>query len=124
MASEAGRQVVLVVDDDQHMRFLARRALERAGYAVQEADSATQADREVRQAPPNLVILDLMLPGTSGAQLLQRWRQDRIDLPVIMLTAHGHAEREAALLEAGADDYLDKPFEARVLTARVANVLR
>ena len=78
MASEAGRQVVLVVDDDQHMRFLARRALERAGYAVQEADSATQADREVRQAPPNLVILDLMLPGTSGAQLLQRWRQDRI----------------------------------------------
>jgi DNA-binding response OmpR family regulator len=116
--------VVLVVDDDQDIRFLARRALEAAGYEVREAASAAEAERQIEQATPHLVLLDLMLPGRSGAGLLEGWRRDQLELPVIMLTAFGDAEREAALLEAGADDYLDKPFEARVLTARVNNALR
>jgi len=121
---QTAQLVVLVVDDDPDIRFLARRALEAAGYEVREAGSAAEAERQVEQALPHLILLDLKLPGESGARLLERWRRDQLEMPVIMLTAYGDAEHEAALLEAGADDYLDKPFETRVLTARVNNALR
>lgn len=124
LVGRTSQLVVLVVDDDQDIRFLARRALEAAGYEVREAASAAEAERHVEQAPPHLVLLDVMLPGQSGARLLERWRRDQFVMPVIMLTAFGDAEHEASLLEAGADDYLDKPFESRVLTARVNNALR
>jgi DNA-binding response OmpR family regulator len=115
---------ILVVDDDPRIRVLVQRILERSGYAVRLAGDTVDADRLVREVTPALVLLDYTLPDGSGAELLQRWRASGLQMPVVMLTAHGDAEREATLLEAGADDYIDKPVEARVLTARVANALR
>ena len=128
MTSDPGgqpeRHAVLVVDDDPRIRVLVRGILERSGYAVRLAGDVVEAERQIQDATPDLVLLDVALPHGSGAELLQSWRRRGLTMPVVMLTAHGDAEREAMLLEAGADDYIDKPVEARVLTARVANALR
>jgi two-component system KDP operon response regulator KdpE len=115
---------ILVVDDDPRMRFLVQRILERKGYAVHLAADVADAERLVREATPHLVVLDLTLPNGSGGDLLQAWRARGLQMPVVMLTAYGDAEREASLLEAGADDYIDKPVEPRVFLARVTNALR
>lgn len=123
-AARPDAHTILVVDDDPRLRFLVRRILERAGYIVRVAGDIVEAEAVVQEAVPSLVLLDVTLPQGSGAELLEGWRQRGLTMPVVMLTAHGDAEREASLLEAGADDYIDKPVEARVLTARVANALR
>jgi two-component system KDP operon response regulator KdpE len=115
---------ILVVDDDPRIRFMVQRILERHGYAVHLAADIAEAERAVGETTPHLVVLDVALPGGSGADLLQAWRARGLQVPVVMLTAHGDAEREASLLEAGADDYIDKPVVPRVLLARVTNALR
>ncbi|MFN8636493.1 MAG: response regulator transcription factor [Chloroflexota bacterium] len=120
----ASRAAILIVDDDPRIRVMLRQVLERAGYAVRLAVDAVEAERAVLEALPQLVLLDVSLPRGSGPDLLRGWRARGLQVPVVMLTAHGGAEREASLLEAGADDFIDKPVQARVLVARVATVLR
>ena len=118
-----GVTTVLVVDDEPIVREIAVRYLERAGYATYEAADGPTARRLVEQQQPDLVVLDIMLPGIDGLELC-RWIRSRSDLPVIMLTARGEEADRIVGLELGADDYVTKPFSPRELAARVRTVLR
>jgi len=114
---------VLVVDDEPIVRDVVVRYLEREGYATLEAADGEDARSLVEQEAPDLVVLDVMLPGTDGLELC-RWIRDRSELPVIMLTARGEEADRIVGLELGADDYVTKPFSPRELAARVRTVLR
>ncbi len=114
---------VLVVDDEPIVREIAVRYLERAGYATREAADGKTARRLLEREPPDLVVLDVMLPGIDGLELC-RWIRSRSELPVIMLTARGEEADRIVGLELGADDYVTKPFSPRELAARVRTVLR
>jgi DNA-binding response OmpR family regulator len=116
-------ETVLVVDDEPTLREVVVRYLERAGYRALEAGDGDEAEALLRTQPPDLVILDLMLPGTDGLELCRRIRADSA-LPVIMLTARGEEADRIVGLELGADDYVTKPFSPRELVARVRTVLR
>jgi DNA-binding response OmpR family regulator len=116
-------ETVLVVDDEPTLREVVVRYLERAGYRALEAGDGDEAETLRRTQPPDLVILDLMLPGTDGLELCRRIRADSA-LPVIMLTARGEEADRIVGLELGADDYVTKPFSPRELVARVRTVLR
>jgi len=114
---------VLVVDDEPTIREIVVGYLKREGYETLEAADGNRA-REILEADaPNLVVLDLMLPGTDGLELC-RWIRSRSKLPLIMLTARGEESDRIVGLELGADDYVTKPFSPRELTARVRTVLR
>jgi DNA-binding response OmpR family regulator len=114
---------VLVVDDEPIVREVVVRYLEREGYATLEADDGDAARLHVERGSPDLVVLDVMLPGTDGLELC-RWIRSRSELPVIMLTARGEEADRIVGLELGADDYVTKPFSPRELAARVRTVLR
>jgi DNA-binding response OmpR family regulator len=114
---------VLVVDDEPIVREVVVRYLEREGYATLEADDGDDARVIVERDSPDLVVLDVMLPGTDGLELC-RWIRSRTELPVIMLTARGEEADRIVGLELGADDYVTKPFSPRELAARVRTVLR
>ena len=114
---------VLVVDDEPIVRDVVVRYLEREGYATLEAGDGSDARRLVERESPDLVVLDVMLPGTDGLELC-RWIRARSELPVIMLTARGEEADRIVGLELGADDYVTKPFSPRELAARVRTVLR
>jgi DNA-binding response OmpR family regulator len=114
---------VLVVDDEPIVRNVLVRYLEREGYRTLEAEDGETAQAILERDPPELVVLDLLLPGTDGLALC-RWIRARSDLPVIMLTALGEETDRIVGLEVGADDYVTKPFSPRELTARVKTVLR
>ena len=114
---------VLVVDDEPTIREVVVRYLEREGYETLEAGDGHQARDLLEQTSPNLVVLDLMLPGIDGLELC-RWIRSTSDLPVIMLTARGEEADRIVGLELGADDYVTKPFSPRELVARVRSVLR
>ena len=114
---------VLVVDDEPIVREVVVRYLEREGYATLEADDGDRAREQVERGAPDLVVLDVMLPGTDGLELC-RWIRARSELPVIMLTARGEEADRIVGLELGADDYVTKPFSPRELAARVRTVLR
>jgi DNA-binding response OmpR family regulator len=114
---------VLVVDDEPIVRSVVVRYLEHEGYRTLEAGDGDTARAILERDPPQLVVLDLMLPGTDGLALC-RWIRARSDLPVIMLTALGEETDKIVGLEVGADDYLSKPFSPRELAARVKAVLR
>jgi DNA-binding response OmpR family regulator len=120
-ASENG--TVLVVDDEEIVREVVVRYLEREGYRTLEAGDGDTARRLIETDSPSLVVLDLMLPGTDGLTLC-RWIRSRSQLPVIMLTARGEEADRIVGLELGADDYVTKPFSPRELAARVRTVLR
>jgi DNA-binding response OmpR family regulator len=114
---------VLVVDDDATVAEVVTRYLEREGYAVEAVgDGRTGLDR-VLEAPPDLVVLDLMLPGLDGLEVCRQLRA-LAPVPVIMLTAKGEESDRIIGLELGADDYVSKPFSPKELTARVKAVLR
>ncbi len=115
--------VVLVVDDDVMVRDVVGRYLGRAGYHVTVAGDGEEALRAAERAPPDLVVLDLMLPGLPGLEVCRRLRAAG-PVPVVMLTALGEEEDRIAGLELGADDYITKPFSPRELVLRVASVLR
>ena len=115
---------VLLVDDDSAVRNVVRLALERAGCSVSEVASGEDAIQATSVAPPDLVILDVGLPGLSGLEVLGAIRRDLADLPVILLTANGEEPDRVLGLRLGADDYLAKPFSPRELVARVEAVLR
>jgi len=114
---------VLVVDDDARIRDLLRRFLHRNGYLCTTARDAGHALRLIDSLAFDLLIVDVMMPGEDGMALTRRLRA-RGDLAVLLLTARGEAENRIAGLEAGADDYLVKPFEPRELLLRVAAILR
>jgi DNA-binding response OmpR family regulator len=99
------------------------RYLEREGYATLEADDGDRARDLLERQAPDIVVLDVMLPGTDGLELC-RWIRSRSELPVIMLTARGEEADRIVGLELGADDYVTKPFSPRELAARVRTVLR
>ena len=114
---------VLVVDDEPIVREVVVRYLEREGHTTLEADRGDRAREVLEQQTPDLVVLDVMLPGTDGLELC-RWIRARSDLPVILLTARGEEADRIIGLELGADDYVTKPFSPRELAARVRTVLR
>ena len=114
---------VLVVDDEPIVRDVVVRYLQRDGFDTLEAGDGDAARAMIESGQPDLVVLDLMLPGTDGLALC-RWIRAGGDLPVIMLTALGEAADRIVGLELGADDYVTKPFSPRELAIRVRNVLK
>jgi DNA-binding response OmpR family regulator len=114
---------VLVVDDDLTVRDVVRRYLELAGHQVALADNGEDALAWIAVQQPDLVVLDLMLPGIDGLEVCRRLRQTS-SVPVVMLTALGEEENRIAGLQLGADDYVTKPFSPRELALRVSSVLR
>lgn len=114
---------LLVVDDDPRLRELLARYLGEQGFRVTAAADATAMDAELSRARPDLVILDLMLPGEDGLSIARRLRA-RDNLPIIILSARGEDVDRIVGLEIGADDYLAKPFNPRELLARIRAVLR
>jgi DNA-binding response OmpR family regulator len=114
---------VLVVDDDLTVRDVVRRYLELAGHEVALADNGEDALAWIASNRPDLVVLDLMLPGIDGLEVCSRLRRTS-SVPVVMLTALGEEENRIAGLQLGADDYVTKPFSPRELALRVSSVLR
>jgi len=117
------KQRILLVDDDPNISRLVRLYLEKEGYAVTEAVRGDQALELFRQSPPDLVLLDVMLPGMDGLSVLKEIRKTS-KAPVVMLTARDETFDKVLGLELGADDYVTKPFETKELVARVKAVLR
>jgi phosphate regulon transcriptional regulator PhoB len=117
---------ILVVEDEPDIRKLLQYNLVQERYKVIEAEDSEQALKVLQRARPNLIILDLMLPGMSGMELckLLRDRQDTAHLPILMLTAKAGEADKVIGLEMGADDYLAKPFSPREMVARVRAILR
>jgi DNA-binding response OmpR family regulator len=115
---------VLLVEDDRDIAEPLARALSRAGYEVAKADDGLVALDAVAQAPPDLMILDIVLPGMDGLDVCRHVREARPQLPILMLTARDGELDTVAGLDAGADDYVTKPFRSSVLLARVRAMLR
>lgn len=118
-----GSARVLVVEDDPTVAEVVARYLERDGYTVDSVNNGFDALEHAERQLPDLVVLDIMLPGLDGLEVCRRLRQ-RAPIPVIMLTARGEEEDRVVGLELGADDYMAKPFSPRELMARVHAVLR
>jgi two-component system response regulator ResD len=114
---------ILVVDDEPIVREVVVKYLEREGHTTLEAGDGDDARALLERSEPDLVVLDVMLPGTDGLELC-RWIRSRSELPVILLTARGEEADRIVGLELGADDYVTKPFSPRELAARVRTVLR
>ena len=115
---------ILVVDDDATVTSVVKRGLAYEGYVVDTAATGMQALSLARDRTPDLVILDLMLPGLDGYEVLKRLREADANLPVLMLTARDAPDDQVKGLESGADDYMVKPFTFAVLAARVKALLR
>jgi two-component system phosphate regulon response regulator PhoB len=117
---------ILVVEDEPAIQELIAASLARAGYLVERAADAQEAYVSVREAVPDLILLDWMMPGMSGIDLARRLRAEpkSRSVPIIMLTARSGEHDRIAGLESGADDYITKPFSPRELLARIAAVLR
>ena len=114
---------ILVVDDDTNISRLEQLYLEKENYEVRTADSGDAALAEFRRLPPDLILLDVMLPGMDGYQVLKNVRKAG-NIPVIMVTARGETFDKVLCLELGADDYITKPFDGKEMVARVKAVLR
>jgi two-component system phosphate regulon response regulator PhoB len=117
---------ILLVEDEAAIREMTAMALQRAGFEVQEAEDAQQAERVVTDNLPDLILMDWMLPGSSGVELARRFRRDDYtkEVPIIMLTARSEEDDRIRGLESGADDYVTKPFSPRELIARIKAVIR
>ena len=121
MAEEA---LILVVDDDARLRELLSRYLVENGFRVSTAQNAAAARERLRILQPELIVMDVMMPGESGLELTEVLRRDNAMTPILLLTARGAPEDRIAGFEAGADDYLPKPFDPRELVLRVRALLR
>jgi len=119
-------ETILIIEDEADIRELIRYNMEREGYRVAECASSEAANDYLRKTLPDLILLDLMLPGTDGFAFCRAVRADErtAKIPVVMVTARDEDADIVAGLEVGADDYMTKPFSARVLSARVRAVLR
>ena len=114
---------ILVVDDDNRLRSLLQRFLRDNGFYVSVAKNAAEARERLRDYKFDLLIVDIMMPEETGLEFLEKLRRES-SVPVIMLTAMGENEDRITGLEAGADDYLPKPFEPKELVLRIKNILR
>src|SRR5580658_3935682 len=125
-ATRSARYRVLVVEDDADIRELIRYNLAEEGFAVDEAADGAQALDRVRRRVPDLMVLDLMLPGMPGLEICRQMRagRDTAQLPILIVTAKGTEVDKVLGLEMGADDYVVKPFSPRELVARVKALLR
>ncbi|HTW28809.1 MAG TPA: response regulator transcription factor [Acetobacteraceae bacterium] len=115
---------VLVVDDDARLRALLSRYLSEHGFRVTTAENALEARAKLGFVQPDLMVLDVMMAGESGLELTESLRRDDAAVPILLLTARGAPEDRIAGFEAGADDYLGKPFEPRELLLRLRAMLR
>lgn len=115
--------MLLLVDDESALREPLAEYLSRQGFGVVQATGAAEARSRLRDDTPDLVLLDIMMPGEDGLSLCRHLTESR-DIPVILLTARGEATDRIVGLEIGADDYVVKPFEPRELVARIRSVLR
>lgn len=115
---------LLLVEDDATLGGSVLAALKKAGYAADWLQSGDEAEVQGRLEPYDLVVLDLGLPGRNGMQVLTSWRQQGLAMPVIVLTARNSWQEKVAAFQAGADDYLTKPFQVEELLARVSAVLK
>ncbi|MBM4028421.1 MAG: response regulator transcription factor [Planctomycetes bacterium] len=117
---------ILVVDDEADIRELVRLNLTREGYEVLDCESGEEAIRLARSQTPDLIVLDLMLPGMDGLEVCKKLKADSrtAPVPIVILTAKGEEADVVAGLEVGADDYVVKPFSGKVLVARVRRLLR
>ncbi len=115
---------VLVVDDDARLRALLQRYLAEQGFRVTTADHAAAAREQMRSMAPDILVLDVMMPGETGLDLTASLRQAASGVPILLLTARGAPEDRIAGFEAGADDYLGKPFEPYELVLRLRAMLR
>src|SRR5260370_20047425 len=115
---------MLLVDDDRHITEILRRALAYEGYAVDVAHRGDEALQKAIERPPDLVVLDLMLPGMDGLEVCRRLRASGNQVPILMLTAKDSIPDRVAGLDLGADDYLVKPMELEELLARGRALLR
>lgn len=119
-------KTVLIVDDEAPIREMIAVALEMAGYNCVEASNCQDAHAVVVDQKPDMILLDWMLPGTSGIEFARRLKRDDLtkEMPIILLTAKGEEDNKVQGLETGADDYITKPFSPRELVARLKAVLR
>lgn len=117
---------ILIVDDEPAIRAMLGLTLREAGYECLEAEDSTQAQAQILADPPDLILLDWMLPGVSGVEFARRLRRERLTqhIPIIMLTARTEEEDKVRGLDTGADDYITKPFDIQELRLRVRNALR
>jgi two-component system alkaline phosphatase synthesis response regulator PhoP len=117
---------IVVIDDEEDIRELIEYNLSKEGYEVASAMSAEEAVPLIKSAPPDMIILDLMLPGINGLELCRQLKgsPEYKDIPIIMVTARSEESDIVRGLELGADDYVSKPFSPKVLNARVKSVLR
>ncbi|MBN1893604.1 response regulator transcription factor [bacterium] len=117
---------ILIIEDEEDIRELSRYNLEKEGYAVSCADSGEKAVQEIRKQAPDLILLDLMLPGMDGFEICKILKKDdeTSGIPIIMVTAKSEEADIVTGLELGAEDYITKPFSPAVLLARVRTVLR
>jgi DNA-binding response OmpR family regulator len=123
MPEEFERRRILVIDDEERMVRFIRLNLEHDGFIVNDAFNGKQAIQRLRDANPDLILLDVMMPDLDGFEVLQMIREIS-NVPVIMLTAKGEEDDRVRGLELGADDYVTKPFSPRELVSRVKAVLR
>ena len=117
---------ILIVEDEPAIREMVESALASAGFATSLAGDASEADAEIRLAPPHLILLDWMLPGVGGVEFARRLRRSDAtrETPIIMLTARCEEQDRLHAFEVGIDDYVSKPFSVRELLARIRAVLR
>lgn len=117
---------VLVVEDEDDISHIVRYNLQKEGFSVQCVPSAEKALQQLKLHPPDVIVLDLMLPGMDGLEFCRLVRKDPLTeaIPIVMLTAKGEESDVVTGLELGADDYVTKPFSPKVLVARIKNVLR
>lgn len=117
---------ILIVEDEPAIRQLVQHTLDNAGFEVLQAPDAEQARSLIHQSPPDLVLMDWMLPGASGIELTRDLKSDKVtrDIPVIMLTARGDEDDKVRGLDSGAEDYISKPFSPKEMVARIRAVLR
>ena len=114
---------ILVVDDDEGIRTLVKKYLNENNFLVTTADSAENAAEKIEIIDFDMIILDIMMPGKNGLQFIQE-NMNKINTPVVLLTAKGTADERVEGLEVGADDYLPKPFEPKELVLRIKNILK
>ncbi len=115
---------LLIVDDDVELRKLLTQYLHSQGFAVSAVENASALDQHLLNNLPELIILDLMMPGEDGLSVVKRLHKQQLDVPIIMLSACGEEVDRIIGLEIGADDYMAKPFNPRELLARIRSILR
>lgn len=118
------KQKILIVDDEESIVTLLQYNIEKAGFDTAVAYSGTEAFDKATNKSYDLIVLDVMLPGMEGTEVCKRLRQEKVDTPILMLTAKGEEFDKVLGLELGADDYLTKPFSPKEVVARIKAILR